>query len=110
MENNLFECLKTIDEECAVVEKRSNGNYHIAIKKHMINNDGSDAGWLYTDVSNARLNDDNRYLIEPIKENKIGNREYRRSRKNDKLNKKCIMKIAHGVKIDVNGGTNHAIN
>lgn len=67
MNDRIFEYLKSIDEERAVVEKRSNSNYHIIIKKHMINNDGSDAGWLYADVPNARLNENGKYVIESPK-------------------------------------------
>lgn len=84
MENNLFEYLKTINEECAIIEKRSDSNYHIVIKKHMINNDGSDAGWLYADVPNARLNENGKYVIELPKEDKIGNRAERRKLKRKK--------------------------
>lgn len=84
MENNLFEYLKTINEECATIEKRSDGNYHIVIKKHMINNDGSDAGWLYYDIPNARLDEYDKYVIEPPKEDKIGNRAERRKSKRKK--------------------------
>lgn len=84
MKNNLFEYLKTINEECAVIEKRSDCNYHIVIKKHMINNDGSNAGWLYTDVPNARLNENGKYVIEPLKEAEIGNRAERRKSKRKK--------------------------
>ena len=40
-------------------------------KKRLINNDGSDAGWLYTDVPNARLNENGKYVIELPKEDKI---------------------------------------
>ena len=74
MKNNLFEYLKSINEECAVIEKQSDGNYHILFKKHMINNDGSDAGWLYTDIPNVRLNENGKYVIELPKEDEIGNR------------------------------------
>ena len=84
MKNNLFERLKSIDEECAVIEKQSDGNYHIVIKKRMINNDGSDAGWLYTDVPNARLNENGEYVIELSKENEIRNRAERRKAKRKK--------------------------
>ena len=38
MNDRIFEYLKSINEECAIIEKRSDGNYHIVIKKHMINN------------------------------------------------------------------------
>lgn len=64
MKNNLFEYLKSIDEECAAVEKQLDGNFHVLFKKRMLNNDGSDVGWLYTDIPNVRLNDDNLYVIE----------------------------------------------
>ena len=84
MKNNLFEYLKSINEECAVIEKQSDGNYHILFKKHMINNDGSDAGWLYTDIPNVRLNENGKYVIEPPKEDKIGNRAERRKLKRKK--------------------------
>lgn len=88
MKNNLFEYLKSINEECAVIEKRSDGNYHIVIKKHTINNDDSNAGWLYTDVPNARLNENGEYVIESLKEGEIGNRAERRYRNNGKSNEK----------------------
>lgn len=84
MKNNLFEYLRTINEECAVIEKQSDGNYHILFKKHMINNDGSDAGWLYTDVPNVRLNENGKYVIEMPKEDDIGNRAERRKLKRKK--------------------------
>ncbi len=84
MKNNLFEYLKTINEECAVIEKRSDGNYHIIYKKRMINNDGSDAGWLYTDVPNVKLNENGKYVIELPKEDEIGNRAERRKSKRKK--------------------------
>lgn len=86
MKNNLFEYLKSINEECSCIEQQTDGNYHIMYKKRMIHDDGSDAGWLYTDIPNVRLNDDDIYVVEPIEENKIGNREYRRSKKNGKSN------------------------
>ena len=88
MKNNLFEYLKSINEECAVIEKQSDGNYHILFKKHMINNDGSDAGWLYTDIPNVRLNENGKYVIELPKEDEIGNRAERRHRNNGKSNEK----------------------
>ena len=84
MKNNLFEYLKPINEECAAIEKQSDGNYHILFKKHMINNDGSDAGWLYTDVPNVRLNENGKYVREPPKEDDIGNRAERRKSKRKK--------------------------
>lgn len=80
--NDLFECLKSIDEECAVIEQKSDGNYHVICKKRLINNDGSDAGWLYADIPNARLDEKGRYTVEPPKEDKIGNRAERRRRSN----------------------------
>ena len=88
MKNNLFEYLKPINEECWTIEKQSDGNYHILFKKHMINNDGSDAGWLYTDVPNVRLNEHDKYVIEPPKEDNIGNRSERRYGNNGKSNEK----------------------
>ena len=81
MKNNLFEYLKSINEECAVIEKQSDGNYHILFKKHMINNDGSYAGWLYTDVPNVKLNDNDKYIIEALKEDETENRAERRKSK-----------------------------
>lgn len=84
MNDRIFEYLKSIDEECAVVEKRSNSNYHIVIKKHVLNNDGSDAGWLYTDIPNVRLNENGKYVIESPKDDKIGNRAERRKLKRKK--------------------------
>lgn len=88
MKNNLFEYLKPINEECWTIEKQSDGNYHILFKKHMINNDGSDAGWLYTDVPNVKLNENGKYVIEMLKEDEIGNRAERRYGNNEKSNEK----------------------
>ena len=88
IENNLFEYLKSINEECWTIEKKPDGNYHVMYKKHMINNDGSDAGWLYTDVPNARLNENGKYVIESPKEDEVGNRAERRHRNNGKSNEK----------------------
>lgn len=84
MKNNLFEYLKTINEECAIIEKRSDGNYHIIYKKRMINNDGLDADWLYIDVPNVKLNENGKYIIELPKEDEIGNRAERRKSKRKK--------------------------
>ena len=84
IENKLFELLKSCDEECWTMEQKPDGNYHVMYKKHMINNDGSDAGWLYTDVPNARLDEHDKYVIEPPKEDKIGNRAERRKSKRKK--------------------------
>lgn len=66
MKNNLFEFLKSVNEEKAIIEKKPDDNYHVVYKKRLLSNDGSDVGWLYVDVPNARLNDDNVYIIEPI--------------------------------------------
>ena len=63
---------------------KPDGNYHVMYKKHMINNDGSDAGWLYTDVPNARLNENGKYVIKLSKEDEIGNRAERRKSKRKK--------------------------
>ena len=68
MKNNLFEYLKSIDEECWTMEQNREGNYHVMYKKHMINEDGSDAGWLYTDVPNVRLDENGKYVIDMPKE------------------------------------------
>ena len=84
MKNNLFEYLKTINEECWTMEQTPDGNYHVMFKKRMLNNDGSYAGWLYTDVPNARLNDNGEYVIETLKEDEIGNRAERRKSKRKK--------------------------
>ena len=84
MKNNLFEYLKTINEECWTMEQTPDGNYHVMFKKRMLNNDGSYAGWLYTDVPNARLNDNCEYVIETLKEDEIGNRAERRKAKRKK--------------------------
>lgn len=73
MKNNLFERLKSIDEECWTMEQQPDGNYHVMYKKRLLNNDGSDAGWLYTDITNVRLNDNGKYVIEALKEDEIGN-------------------------------------
>ena len=84
MENKLFELLKSYNKECWTIEKQPDGNYHVMYKKHMINADGSDAGWLYTDVPNVRLNENGKYVIEPPKEDDIGNRAERRKSKRKK--------------------------
>ena len=88
MENNLFECLKSINEECWTIEQKPDGNYHVMYKKRLINNDGSDAGWLYTDVPNVRLNENGKYVIELPKEDEIGNRAEQRNKNNGKSNEK----------------------
>ena len=84
MKNNLFEYLKSINEECWTMEQKPDGNYHVMYKKHMINADGSDAGWLYTDVPNVRLNENGKYVIEMPKEDNIDNRAERRKSKRKK--------------------------
>ena len=84
IENKLFELLKSCDKECWTMEQTPDGNYHVMFKKRMLNNDGSYAGWLYTDVPNARLNDNCEYVIETLKEDEIGNRAERRKSKRKK--------------------------
>ena len=84
IENKLFELLKSCDEECWTMEQKPDGNYHVMYKKDMINNDGSDAGWLYTDVPNARLNENGKYVIELPKEDETENRAERRKLKRKK--------------------------
>ena len=84
IENKLFERLKSINEECWTIEQTPDGYYHIMCKKHMINNDGSDAGWLYTDIPNVRLNENGKYVIELPKEDEIRNRAERRKAKRKK--------------------------
>ena len=84
MKNNLFEYLKSIDEECWTIEQKPDGSYHVMSKKRMLNDDGSDAGWLYTDIPNARLDEYGKYVIEPPKEDEIGNRASRRKLKRKK--------------------------
>ena len=84
MENKLFELLKSYDEECWTMEKKPDGNYHVMYKKHIINADGSDAGWLYTDVPNVRLNENGKYIIEVLKEDETENRAERRKSKRKK--------------------------
>jgi len=84
MKNKLFELLKSYNKECWTIEKQPDGNYHVMYKKHMINADGSDAGWLYTDVPNVRLDDHDKYVIEALKEDEIGNRAERRKSKRKK--------------------------
>ena len=88
IENNLFEYLKTINEECWTMEQTPDGNYHVMFKKRMLNNDGSYAGWLYTDVPNVRLDNHDKYVIEAIKEDEIGNRAEWRYGNNGKSNEK----------------------
>ena len=85
MKNNLFEYLKSINEECWTIEQTPDGKYHILCKKRLLNNDGSDAGWLYYDIPNARLDEHGKYIIESFKEDKIGNRAERRKLKRKKL-------------------------
>ena len=84
IENNLFERLRSIDEECWTMEQNPDGNYHVMYKKRIINADGSDAGWLYTDVPNVRLDEHGKYVIEPPKEDETGNRAERRKSKRKK--------------------------
>ena len=84
MKNKLFELLKSYNKECWTIEKQPDGNYHVMYKKHMINADGSDAGWLYTDVPNVRLDDHDKYVVEALKEDEIGNRAERRKSKRKK--------------------------
>ena len=84
MENKLFEYLKSIDEECWTMEQQPDGNYHVLYKKQLLNNDGSDAGWLYTDVPNVRLNENSKYIIEALKEDETENRAERRKSKRKK--------------------------
>ena len=88
IENKLFELLKSCDVECWTMEQKPDGNYHVMYKKHIINADGSDAGWLYTDVPNVRLDENGKYVIEPLKEDEIGNRAERRNKNNGKSNEK----------------------
>ena len=73
-----------LSEEYAIVTLRPDGNYNIRMKKKLINADGSDAGWLYYDIPNARLDEHDKYVIEPPKEDKIGNRAERRKLKRKK--------------------------
>lgn len=94
IENKLFEYLKTINEECAAIEQQPDGNYHIIAKKYMINNDGSEDGWLYTDIPNVRLNENGKYVIESPKKAEIGNRTERRYRNDGKSNEKYRNKTA----------------
>ena len=65
----------------AIVTLKSDGNYSIKLKRKLINNNGSDVGWLYYDIPNARLDDKGRYIIEPPEEKRIGNRAERRKKK-----------------------------
>ena len=84
IENKLFELLKSCDEECWTMEQKPDGNYHVMYKKHMINEDGSDAGWLYTDIPNVRLNENGKHVIELPKEDETENRAERRKSKRKK--------------------------
>ena len=84
MKNNLFERLKSIDEECWTIEQQSDGNYHVMSKKRLLNDDGSDAGWLYTDIPNVRLNENGKYVIEALKKDETENRAERRKSKRKK--------------------------
>ena len=71
-------------EEYAIVTLRPDGNYKIRMKKKLINADGSDAGWLYYDIPNAKLDEHGKYVIEQLKEDEIGNRAERRKSKRKK--------------------------
>ena len=84
MKNNLFEYLKIINEECWTMEQNPDDTYHVMYKKRMLNDDVSDAGWLYTDVPSVRLNDNGKYVIELPKEDEIRNRAERRKSKRKK--------------------------
>lgn len=84
MKNNLFEYLKSINEECWTMEQQPDGNYHVMFKKRLLNNDGSDAGWLYTDAPNVRLDEHDKYVIESPKEDETRNRAERRKSKRKK--------------------------
>ena len=84
IENKLFELLKSCDEECWTMEQKPDGNYHVMSKKRMLNNDGSDAGWLYTDIPNVRSDEHDKYIIEPPKEDETENRAERRKTKRKK--------------------------
>lgn len=88
IENNLFEYLKSINEECWTMEQQPDGNYHVMFKKRMLNNDGSDVGWLYTDAPNVRLDEHDKYVIESPKEDETRNRAERRYGNNGKSNEK----------------------
>lgn len=52
-------------EEDVIIIKKQDGNYNIKYKKPLLNSDGNNVDWLYVDVPNAILNDDNVYVIEP---------------------------------------------
>ena len=71
-------------EEYAIVTLKPDGNYKIRMKKKLIHADGSDTGWLYYDIPNARLDEYDKYVIESPKEDKIGNRAERRKAKRKK--------------------------
>lgn len=88
MKNKSFEHLKSIDEECWAIEQKSDGNYHVMCKKRLLNNNGSNDSWLYMDIPNVILNDNGKYVIEPPKEDNIGNRTERRCGNNGKSNEK----------------------
>ena len=72
----------------AIVTLKPDGNYSIKLKRKLINNDGSDIGWLYYDIPNARLDDKGMYIVESPKEKQIGNRTERRRRNNEKCRNK----------------------
>lgn len=84
MKNNLFEYLKSINEECWTMEQKPDGNYHVMYKKRLLSNDGSYVGWLYTDVPNVRLDEHDKYVIESPKEAETRNRAARRKSKRKK--------------------------
>ena len=66
------------------MEQQPDGNYHVMYKKRLLNNDDSDAGWLYTDVPNVRLDEHDKYVIELPKEDETRNRAERRKTKRKK--------------------------
>lgn len=80
----ISDVLYNADEEMAIIIPKSDGTYNIQCKKRLLNNDGSDAGWLYTDIPNVKLNENGKYVIEPPKEDEIGNRAKRRKLKRKK--------------------------
>lgn len=80
----ISDVLYNADEEMAIIIPKSDGTYNIQCKKRLLNNDGSDAGWLYTDIPNVKLNENGKYVIEPPKEDEIRNRAKRRKLKRKK--------------------------
>ena len=67
MKWNVGELDSIFADKDVLITLKLDGNYHIQMKKKMINADGSDAGWLYYDIPNAYLDENGVYIIMPSK-------------------------------------------